>query len=64
MKNQYDLSQRFKDLFLDDNNLKDPIEIMKVIIYIDPKNFNYISPDNFTKEEYKELEELAGFLKK
>lgn len=44
-------------------NVKDPLEIIRKAIYLNPEQFDYISSGNFTKEEYKELKELAEFLK-
>jgi hypothetical protein len=44
-------------------NVKDPLEIIRTAIYLNPEQFDYISPGNFTKEEYKELKEFAEFLK-
>jgi hypothetical protein len=60
--NESQLRQLMTELFKD-NKFKNPFEIIKTAIYINPEQFDYISADNFTKEEYKELEELAKFLK-
>jgi hypothetical protein len=60
--NEEQLRQLMIELFKD-NKFKNPFEIMKTAIYINPEQFNYISSDNFSKKEYNELKELAEFLK-
>lgn len=61
--NELQLKQLMTELFKN-NKFKNPFEIIKTAIYINPEQFDYISSDNFSKEEYNELKELAEFLRK